>query len=1025
MRVAYPTFFLLDNYNLVLNNSVIQKFLVFTLFLFWNQLSAQQLHLPLKHIDITGGYSGNHVLCIHKDQSGFMWLGSDNGLCRYDGQKLLNIENMEGVHGKLADGYINDLAEDSAGNIWVQTNSALHRFNTRTGELEKFATINCSGSEEYVPLNQINVAYDGTMWSVCRKQKILRQVINKDNLSTELKMIYSNSDTLLNKILSNSEDVYIVGMTEARILKKNKTGILSTDFDHAELLQADAKIFCVENLSVSSDKKFVAIQAGAQHVIIYDNKKQTMRLVKSNYGSDWLEIMEMEFDASNNCWIGLRKEMPKFIVVARISATDGKVTVQDRSLMDWDESGLRCFLADEQGLFWLGTDRGLLKLHVTSTAFKTYLHRSFANSNDYFYSTRGMFEVNDSTLLVSTYKGSYRVNLLTSSEQKIKAAPMQVVYKFCRMPNGEIVGLENSQGVLKYTAVMNSLQSFSAHNSTLRCAAFDNDGNLMLGGNGTLYKINTGGKKILDLSEKLKDASICNSVVKDLVKRDDTSLYVATSTGVYWLNTNTYNITSLQNFWNRNKTSAPDVNQIYLQDKDNLWLATTTGLKHLNLVTKKLEVYAEKNGLSNSNTVSILPDEAGNLWLGTFNGLSCFLKTQKKFVNFFVQDGIPHNEFNYVASLQLKNGNLVFGTLNGVVCFNPKEVLASITRQSFSLTVSKLSLYDNKTKTYNATETGLNELTKIELNPFSRFFELEVALLNYANPEKHKFSFYLQNFDDNWIDNGSKRTIRYTNLNSGTYQLHIKALDDRGEWSKELIIPVVVSEVFYKESWFWILCILMFSLLGYLIYAYRMKQIKKMYEMRMSIAADLHDEVGSMLTGIAFQAELAQHVSGGEQLSALKKITWSLQDSIAKMRDVIWTVNAGNDKVGKLMNHFENHLYETLSPLGVRTQFETKGINVENEIDAFTRQHLFLIFKEAINNIIKHSNATEVKVTIENSAEGLLVEIKDNGTVTLTKFASGGNGLKNMQLRAKRIGAQIETSFDNGGRVILKRMESL
>jgi two-component sensor histidine kinase len=351
--------------------------------------------------------------------------------------------------------------------------------------------------------------------------------------------------------------------------------------------------------------------------------------------------------------------------------------------------------------------------------------------------------------------------------------------------------------------------------------------------------------------------------------------------------------------------------------------------------------------------------------------------------------------------------------------FNPAKALADVTNSKFPLVVTRLAIYDGAQKKFVSRATGAAAPSKIDLQPFDRFFELDVAILNYAEPEGHQFSYYLENFDDNWIDNGRKTTVRYTNLPAGNYTLHLKGRDQRGVWTDEILIPVIVHQVFYKKAWFWILCAALVFLVTFLIYRFRIEQLSQLHNVRMKIAADLHDEVGSTLTDIAVQAELAQMEGRADQAATLEKITLKLQEAVGSMRDVIWTVNARNDTAAKLLEHIESHLYSTLPALNISYNFNVTGVKPEQNIDGVSRQNIFLIFKEAITNVIKHSNATHVEVSIKNADHYFEMVIRDNGTAINTRFAGNSMGLSSMRNRAAKMGGELRINTLNGYEVLL------
>ncbi len=184
--------------------------------------------------------------------------------------------------------------------------------------------------------------------------------------------------------------------------------------------------------------------------------------------------------------------------------------------------------------------------------------------------------------------------------------------------------------------------------------------------------------------------------------------------------------------------------------------------------------------------------------------------------------------------------------------------------------------------------------------------------------------------------------------------------------------------------------------------------------MRTRIASDLHDEVGSMLSGLSMQAELLEMTSTDKDNTTLQHIGDISRTAVSKMRDLVWSIDSRRDKVKNLLDRMREHADDLLQPREISCRFELGDLPLEKKLPVDMRQHLFLIFKEALNNVARHSKATEVKVRFGNFDGKLVLCIHDNGTSQKNEKIATGLGLSNMEMRAAKLGANLQVERHDG-----------
>jgi signal transduction histidine kinase len=441
-----------------------------------------------------------------------------------------------------------------------------------------------------------------------------------------------------------------------------------------------------------------------------------------------------------------------------------------------------------------------------------------------------------------------------------------------------------------------------------------------------------------------------------------------------------------------------------------------------NPATLESRLFTTKEGLPNNIIWGILEDNAGNLWLSTNSGLSRFNINKNIFKNYNFADGLQSNEFNRGAYFGNKK-ELLFGGMNGFNSFEP----ANISDSKFipPVYVTTFRVFDNLLSLNNP----VPDSQRIELAYSQNFFSFEFVALNFSSPEKNQYAYKLEGFDREWHTvSALRRYASYTNLDPGEYRLLVRGSNNDGEWNMAgHSLFILIKPPFWKTWWFRISALLFFAGIAAVIYNYRIRKLRELDQMRLRIASDLHDEVGSDLGGIALISQrLCRHDSLPAAVSSdLNEIKKASFQTAEKLRDIIWFVNPEHD----LSEHLVLRLKDLAGRLLKESEFTfTVGEKVSfQNLNLEFRRQIFLIFKEVLHNIVKHACAENVRIIMEQKNKILKIEISDDGKGFSTNPAEcpGGNargmGIKNIKRRAQAIGAElnISSSKDRGTTVVL------
>jgi len=284
--------------------------------------------------------------------------------------------------------------------------------------------------------------------------------------------------------------------------------------------------------------------------------------------------------------------------------------------------------------------------------------------------------------------------------------------------------------------------------------------------------------------------------------------------------------------------------------------------------------------------------------------------------------------------------------------------------------------------------------------------------INFTAPDQVEYRYRLRNSGEGW-QTTAQRSVRYSALMPGEYTFEVMARNNDGKWSSEqAAISFTVLAPFWLRWWF--IALVLLAVTGLIVFIYNYYRVRKMVDierMRVRIASDLHDDVGSALTEIALQSDFIQTRNVADSLQeSIRQIGDQSRKIVSSLDDIVWSIDARNDTLGDLTDRMQDHVNSVLPSKEVTYRFEG---NMQEKLEVSLKENLYLIFKEAVNNIAKHSNADKVEITLSINSDYVLMSVKDNGKGVENERRSG-QGLRNMKMRSKRINADIKFLNSDG-----------
>lgn len=489
------------------------------------------------------------------------------------------------------------------------------------------------------------------------------------------------------------------------------------------------------------------------------------------------------------------------------------------------------------------------------------------------------------------------------------------------------------------------------------------------------------------------------------------------------LNNNSFTIFShsLSDF---NSISYDYIFSIIRDTQKNLWIGTANGLNRYDDATKRFVHFFEKDGLPNSVICSLNDDGNGNIWISTNYGISRYSISKNEFTNYNQQDGLRNNMHFNKSSFMDKEGNIFFGGTNGFDIIQPALFRAEdYTAPVFITSLEKVNSKGGRTEVITGEE--------INLNYDENFIDINFISLDYNNPLKNLYRYKLEGIDDDWVNAGNNNQASYTDLAPGKYIFRVKGSNSNGIFSPaEATLYITILPPFWKTTWFSTLILLTLAVSAYLLFRMRVKhkikyalEIERIKEeeseiLRRKTAADFHDELGHRLTRISLLSEIIKRKIGNtssEITDLLNKISTNSIELYEGTKDFIWAIDPNKDSLYELLirlKDFGDELFEDSNIL-----FEVNGLDESLRNKPLTmdwKRHLALIFKEGLNNSLKHGEIKKISINTKIDIDDVELTLSDDGRGFSPDLAIAGNGLRNMKRRAEKLSGKLEIKSSPG-----------
>ncbi len=813
-----------------------------------------QSGMKVEHFTQEDGLSHRWVHHITQDQKGFIWIATENGLCRYDGYEFQVFSPGEpNLNGRG----ITSVQEDKHGMLWVSRG------------LEKHAVI-------FDP-NKLDFRYAKKGVDVFHPNLNLQKTISFHFLDflpgMERVPVITGTD------LDTATN--ISGLPDYQPLL---TGIQTLGTFSLITQTAPQKIWIWNNWSKRGHLKFDRIRR--KHYVYYDQKTKHWETFKINEKFDvQLANYNLPIDAEGRFWYPsfgeLENQIFDFIQVPEGIPLDSWYAVRvdnrlniwlfdhdfqlyrfDKESQEWEFFGKMpneriVVFEDAEGTIWIGAEDGLRKIKRRKRFFETYLDKEvilgealpFENTMSYILETKGghIFSNRGYRFLAHISPPNQKITLIDSVTANLN--PLNENQFYFRTEYALSLVQGNPFWVRKLDLPIRRMLAVQDLPNKI-----------------PLLKDNE-----LQLIDTLSHKAVIPEQFNDLEMRylywdqKNQAIWSNHQAGILKINLSDLTTEYFELWGNQNLYFIRG----WLLDGAMLWLATIDGLKLFDIKSRQIiKSFSVEDGLPHKTIYSIVRHR-DNFWLGTHNGLSCFNPKTLKVRNFFVEDGLTHNEFNTYSAYVAKDGKIWMGGLNGLNVFNPDDLL-KVKPDSARLFLTKFKKYNvKKDSIYSIRAIQSIENQSFELLPSDQSFSFQFFLNSLTNSTKNQYYWYLEGHESTWANVDEEPVASYQNVPPGNYFLRIKATDSRGNPAQnELTIPIQVIQVWYKRWWAWLSYFLTALVLSFWFYRF---QVNRKLEQQEAIRLKELDAVKTKLyTNITheFRTPLSVILGMADQLSA-------------------------------------------------------------------------------------------------------------------------------------------------------------
>ena len=957
--------------------------------------------------------------------------GSTNGITRYD------IRGWQTDDG-LPQNSVRAITQTREGYLWVGTQEGLARFDG-----VRFATLGTNAPPELKRgwIAALCAGRDGSLWIGCDGYGLARLKEGKFTRFSEADGLLSNQ---IRCLLEGRDGVLWIG-SEAG-LTRYQDGKFSNFAEKNNLAANSVTGLCEDregNLRIATPRGLCRL-----------DKEGTISTFNIQYGTAANSLKFVCADRRGRIWTGSD---------AALNRVDGDTIVTYGVAQGLPDQRVCCALEDRNGQLWVGTYRGVMRMvegkflarpnHDEAYGDLIYTLYEDREGNIWVGSQDGLYLMSPARFTAyTTQQGLSRNNVMSVYEDRagtiwigtwsgglnrlkggkitaggaIGGPSQDLVLALHEGRDGTLwVGMDHGGGLTRLKdGKRNPVPKESGLlDAAIRAVHEDRQGTVWIGTSRGLNVFKDGLCATYTTTNGL-----AGDMVWALLEDREGKMWIGTDGGL-----SRWQEGRFVNFTTRDGLSHNNVNALY-QDRDQtLWIGTRGG--GLNRYKAgKFTAYTTRQGLFSDEVYEIVEDDFGYFWMSCRKGI---FRVNKKDLDdldrgvihaipcavFGRVDGLPSVQCNGVAKpagWKARDGRLWFATIRGVVAVEPGIKTNERPPPVFIEEVMAGG------RALRPDDLGASDSLSLTVPPGRGGIDIHYTALSFQAPRKNRFKYLLEGVDSDWVDAGARRSVSYSSVSPGKHLFRVVACNNDGVWNDTgATLSLLFVPHYWQTWWFKPLLGVAAALVLTLLYRSRVTRLRGIERLRIQIAANLHDDVGARLTKVAMVTELVDRETQDSHPTKphIRNIFSTIREITQAMDEIVWTINPKNDTLDNLANYIFQYAQDYFQDTGVSCRLDVPAQLPDRPLSTEVRHNLFMAVKEALNNALKHAEASEVRIGLSVTDGQMAITITDNGRgFRIDQATSKGNGLENMKQRLAQIGGRLvlETTPGSGTRIRLE-----
>ena len=960
------------------------------------------------------GLPDNRVRNLYQDSKGYIWVGTMNGLCRFDGYVFRKF-NSNKAPGSITATWAYAIAEDSNSDLYIGTRYGLSKF--------------IRSSESFVSLGKERGTarhLDGPVSALLLKNKKLWVGTPKGLLrfdpSTGISKKFTSYplDLSISKIIASSGDYIWLGTNEG-IVRFNVTTFEFQFFKN----NIRANPYGDRIWALLEDNKCLYIGTGGEGLLklrfdTVGNKKFEFKRVEISSASGkslkGTQVFDVVKSARGDLWLATEEGLGKIKDIEREPALE-HFTNNALDKNSISNNIIYKLLIDRNGILWCGTELGLNKTDLNLLAFQYFTFNGIGSAD----MVRSIASADGTNIFLGTASsGLFKYNTNTGNSSMLRFGAEKLPFNAFRslyidrgaLWAGTLGGAfrVSTTGTATASSPVNDHATFA----TLR----DSKGNFWIGTNKGLYKLDPQGEQVDPGAGKDVPKIVKTGFVRQIYEDKKGNIWLGFENGgLVVINSATGTYLKFDAGSDEKRLLGNNILAITEYPANVIWVGTEAGLNKISFPggdpkVFKLKSFGEEDGLPDKSVNGILASDKGLLWISTIKGLARLDVKNSSF-----QTYLSNVNFSIGSCYKVSNHKLLFGTNNGFIAFNPGEIPAG--GDGPVAAISELKLFNQPVeigKVFNddvILRNGLSSTEEIQLNYRNNVFTIGFTALHYSNPEENTYSYKMEGFDDHWISaDASTRAATYTNLDPGTYFFKVRAANYMNNWSrKPAVLKVTILPPPWKTWWAILLYVVLFNVLLFVLIRYVLiqsrqrqelqyqkvekEQLKRLNEMKVNFFTNVSHEFRTPLTLISAPVEelMCAPDMGSEERSKVNFIYRNCK-KLLQLLDELMTFQKAEQGMLKLkvvqmnISFFLQTIYINFQPLAERYKVQFRLDNtVGDRIVSFDPDRLEMVLNNLISNALKFTSeggdvsliVTEEHMPGQSSDRFVSIIVQDNG----------------------------------------------